>query len=451
MKRILLVGMCALLALAGACMKPEALAAEAPVPTVAATAVPSPTPDATPEPAPTATPVPTTIPEPEPTRITVMAVGDLMCLKAQLGAAHRGGGYSFDYAFAGVKEIISSADLAIGNLETLIAQGHPYTTSSSDDSEEAPGETAGEQPSEDPGGSGGGDGDGGAVAGCVPGSLLLDIALEYGTWAERRPLLKNPRINGPEEYLSAVAGAGFDVLVTANNHTYDYGVDGIQKTIEKLDAYSVHHTGTYASDEDRAPLIIDVQGIKIGILAYTGHVNGGARSKLIDRYDKDTAAAAIAAAKEAGADFTIVYMHWGTENTRKVTSAQKKMAQHLAEAGADLILGSHPHCVQEMALIETESGSVPVVYSLGNFISSMSARPMNRDGVIFKLVLEKNHVTGAVTLGPLSYIPTYCTRTDGGSFAVVSADAASAEGSSALTKSRERTIGVLGKDIAQPE
>ena len=194
-------------------------------------------------------------------------------------------------------------------------------------------------------------------------------------------------------------------------------MDGITKTMEKLDAYSVYHTGAYAAEEDKAPLVVDVQGIKIGIVAYTDMVNRSGNSALINRYDNEKVAADIAATREAGADFIIVYMHWGTENTHKVTSRQKKLAQHLADLGgrSDPRLASALHA-DIRHLLETERGSVPVVYSLGNFVSSMSGRTINRDGVIFKFVLQKNNVTGLVTLGPLSYIPTYCTRTGGGSF-----------------------------------
>ena len=450
MKRIVLVVMmCCLLTAFCACQDLLAAGVETPTPTAART----------PDPTPSPTPIPTTLaeetptPTPAPTRITVMAVGDLMCLGAQLSAAYSGGEYSFDYAFAEVKDTLSSADLTIGNLETLIAEGHPYTSISSGDDDEEPSASPETSESTEPSETTGGSDDGGEV-GFIPGDTFADIGWQSTQTTQRQPLLASPRINGPETYLSAVVGAGFDVLTTANNHINDYGTDGIQKTMDQLDAYGMQHTGAYASEEDKVPLIVDVQGIKIGIIAYTDFVNRSGNSDLIDTYNADAVAADIAAAKEAGADFTIVYMHWGTENTHTVTRRQRSIAQHLADSGADLILGAHPHCTQEFELLETESGTVPVIYSLGNFVSSMAGRTINRDGVILKFVLEKDNVTGETTLGPLSYIPTYCTKTSGGSFAVLPADEASIVDSpyaSALQKSRERTIDVLGTEIATPE
>lgn len=446
MKRILLVVMCGLLALLCACQISSVAAEPTPTP-VAATPAPDPTPTA--EPIPTTAPDPTPTPTPAPTQITVMAVGDVMCLGAQLSAAHRGGGYNFDYAFAQVKDILSSSDLAIGNLETLIAEGHPYTAiASGDDEEPTPTPGGSTEPSESPS----------EPTGSAEPPIVSqgDIAFQHETWSQRQPLLDGPRINGPETFLSAVVGAGFDVLTTANNHINDYGVDGIEKTLARLDAYTIPHTGAYATEEEKAPLIVEVQGIKIGIVAYTDHLNrsAGGNKALIDLYDADKVAADIAAAKEAGADFTIVYIHWGTENTHSVNRQQRKMAQATADAGADLILGSHPHCLQEFELLETEHGTVPVIYSLGNFVSSMAGRSMNRDGMILKFVLEKDNVTGETTLGPMSYIPTYCMNTDAGSFAVLPADLgaiASSEYASKLESSRNRTIDVLGEEIATPE
>lgn len=461
MKRILLVVMSGLLVFLCACQSPLAVIAT-PAPTAAMTAAPDATPTA--DPTPTAAPDPTPTPTPAPVRITVMAVGDVMCLGAQLNAAHGGGGYNFDYAFAEVKDILSSADLAIGNLETLIADGHPYTAIASDDDEEptpTPGDGTEPTPSDSttpsesaPVPETSENGGEPTQAAFGPGSVMADVALQHETWSSCQPLLDSPRINGPESFLSAVVGAGFDVLTNANNHIFDYGVDGIKKTLERLDSYGIPHTGAYTSEEEKAPLIVEVQGIKIGIVAYTDHVNRGGNKALMNLYDADAVAADIAAVKEAGADFTIVYMHWGTENTHSVNRKQRNIAQHIADSGADLILGSHPHCLQEFELLDTEDGQVPVIYSLGNFVSSMASRSMNRDGMILKFVLEKDIVTGETTLEPMSYMPTYCMNTDAGGFTVLPADLASiaqSEYASKLESSRSRTIDVLGEEIATPE
>ena len=143
MKRVLLVMACFCLLLATGCQSASETAVVSTY-TPAPTHTPAPTPTPTPEP--TAEPTPT--PAPEPTRVTIMAVGDLLCLSAQLSAAKSGGEYNFDYCFEPVKDTISSADLAIGNLETLLADGYPYTASSSDNvvPTPTPGESASAEP-----------------------------------------------------------------------------------------------------------------------------------------------------------------------------------------------------------------------------------------------------------------------------------------------------------------
>jgi poly-gamma-glutamate synthesis protein (capsule biosynthesis protein) len=280
---------------------------------------------------------------------------------------------------------------------------------------------------------------------------------EDGNTIEKTVQSGSTRINAPASFLDAALDCGFDVLTNANNHIYDRGTDGIVKTLEELDTRGVPHTGAYAAEGDKVPLIVDVEGIHIAIFAYTDILNnspGSSNTYMIDRYSEELVAADMAAAEEAGADYTIVCIHWGIENTHSENSAQRRMAEFIANAGADIILGSHPHATQPVALIATERGEdVPVVYSMGNFISSMP-RTMNKDSVIMRLALEKEHETGTTSLTGLSYIPTLCTSTSGGGFAALTADLASIEASSSpsqLSKSRARTIDVLGDTIAIPE
>lgn len=388
---------------------------------------PIPTPEPTPEPTPAPTikpikttePDPTPTPIPEPTQINVLAVGDLLCLNAQLSCARSGGEYQFDYCFKEIKDKISAADLAIGNLETLVAEDYPVT-------------------------------------GPVPTKEII-VTPEDGT--EPYPTTTragNTKINAPESFLSAVVNCGFDVLTNANNHIYDHKSKGIIQTIEKLDKYNVHYTGAYVTEEDKKPLIVDVKGIKIAILAYTDILNckpGKSDAFMIDRYDDELVANDIAQAKQDGADFTIVCVHWGTEHTHRPNRGQRKKAEFIANGGADLILGSHSHCTQPFEYIETDRGNVPVIYSLGNFISSMG-KTIHNDGVVVHFVLEKEHVSNSTSLIQLSYTPTLCTNTDTGRFVILPADLESISNSdspSRLEKSRNRTIKVLSDTVAVPE
>lgn len=411
MKKVISVAVCIFLLVFTGCdaVYTSAITALPPSPSVQA---PAPSPVATPSP--TATPLPT--PKPAPTRITVMAAGDLLCLYAQLCAAHKDGAYQFDYCFDKIKAKVSSADLAIANFETLVVPGQALTKSLPD------------PPPEDPSGSG------------------SDEPYKHG----------NTRMNAPETYLSAVVNCGFDVLTNANNHAGDQKPEGIVSTLQMLDKYGMKHTGAYAAQGDKKPLIVDVKGIHIAILAYTDLLNhnlGKNNAFMVDRYKEELVTTDIAAAKAAGADFTIVCVHWGKENTHRPNSRQEKVAAFIANAGADIILGSHSHCSQPFASIETPHGKVPVIYSLGNFVSSMGSN-INRDSLLLSLVLEKDNEKNTTSLVELKYMPTYCANTQEGNFVVLPADMQSiaASGSAGpLEASRKRTIEVLSNTVAIPE
>ncbi|MGI5919888.1 MAG: CapA family protein [Christensenellales bacterium] len=470
MKRILVVVLSLLMLVTAGCQAvPEPIVVTETVPTD----TPAPTP--TPTPVPTPTPMPTPTPVPEPTRATIMVVGDLLCLGAQISVAKKGSSYEFDYCFDEIRDTISSADLAIGNLETLVAEGYPYTSTSSKKSsptpepsdsvapetpeEPEPSNSVAPETPEEPAASSPTEGEATPSSAGLTALISLSAtapALETEMPAASSSSSGNPRINAPKSFLTAVLGAGFDVLTNANNHIYDYGAEGLIKTMNKLDEYGVPHTGAYAKPEDKKPLIVDVKGIKLGALAYTNVLNNKPNSRnayMVDRYKEELVAADIQAAREAGADFIIVCVHWGNEHTHKPTSGQRKMAAFIANAGADIILGAHPHCTQPFESIETERGAVPVLYSMGNFISSMG-QTIHKDGVIVSMVLEKAADTGETKLADLSYIPTLCAESDKGRFVVYPADAASLKGSpieSRLAASRKRTIDVLTENVARAQ
>lgn len=326
----------------------------------------------------------------------ILAVGDIMCLYAQLGAAKSSGSYNFDYCYDMVRDKISGADLAVGNFETLVAPGYPYTQNNQNG---------------------------------------------------------NPKMNAPLSFLNAAAGGGFDVLTNANNHILDRKADGINKTIANINKYNLKHTGAYAAGETRSQLIVNVKGINVAILAYTDIINNSGKAAMVDRYSAAKLNADIDAVKKAGADFIIVSMHWGTERTHKVTSTQKKQAAYIAKAGADIIIGSHPHCVQGSASIATDHGSVPVFYSLGNFVSSMGAT-MCKDSMMVNISIEKDTGTGKTSIAKLTYTATYCTGSGGKNYVILPADLDSIANSSKaqiLKNSRARTINIVGTNVASPE
>lgn len=271
-----------------------------------------------------------------PARITLLFVGDLMQHKAQLDAARTDKGtYDYSSCFSLVKEQISKADLAIANLEVTIG-GKPY---------------------------------GGYPAFCAP-----------------------------DEYLFAVKEAGFDVLLTANNHCLDRGKKGLERTILMLDSLRIPYTGTYRNKEERLkryPLLIDKNGFRIALLNYTYGTNGIKPSapNIVNYIDKEIIRQDIDTARSWQPDAIIACMHWGIEYQSLPNREQRQLADWLLKQGVTHIIGSHPHVIQPMELRTDSITGLQhvVVYSLGNFISNMSK--VNTDGgLLFTLELEKDTV-----------------------------------------------------------
>lgn len=289
----------------------------------------------------------------------IIAVGDLLCLNSQLAYAHSGGGYDFNYVFNEVRGDLNSCDLAIGNLETCLA-----------------GEAAG-------------------LTTPVKREPVLDKKGEPVLDENGDPKMKTvalPKINAPLSFADAIKGAGFDFLVTANNHTMDRGNVGVSATISALNERGLKFTGT-SDDGDRHISINDLNGIRTCILSYTMFLNSGnqapASKDTVNLYSKSACDADIAAAREQGAEYIIVYIHWGDEN-RPVNGTQRETAQEIVDLGADLILGSHPHVLQSAEYLRSsvDRKKVLCVYSLGNFISSM-ATSANKDTVTLHIKLRR--------------------------------------------------------------
>ncbi len=186
-----------------------------------------------------------------------------------------------------------------------------------------------------------------------------------------------PRFASPVELGQAVMDAGFNVIVTANNHMLDKNDDGIVDTVNYWKDKPVIQVGADLSENDGMDIaVFEQDGFKIALLAYTDVINGAPSSvnnsdyAKYTYYNEKTAKKQIEAAGEI-ADFVIVSMHWGDEDEFDADSSQKKIAEKLAEYGADAIIGHHPHVVQTIEWIETENGKTLCVYSLGNFLSTM--------------------------------------------------------------------------------
>lgn len=272
-------------------------------------------------------------------RVTLLFVGDLMQHKAQIDAARTAQKiYDYSPCFTLVKEQISRADLAIGNLEVPIG-GKPYA---------------------------------GYPAFCAP-----------------------------DEYLYAIRDAGFDILLTANNHCLDRGKKGLERTILMLDSLRIPYTGTYRNEKERTeryPLLIHKNGFRIAFLNYTYGTNGvkATPPNIVNYIDKKIMLKDIHTARAWQPDVIIACMHWGNEYQSLPSSDQRQLADWLLKQGVTHIIGSHPHVIQPMEL-RTDSitgNQHAVVYSLGNFISNMSKA--NTDGgAIFTMELEKDTIISA--------------------------------------------------------
>ena len=179
-----------------------------------------------------------------------------------------------------------------------------------------------------------------------------------------------------------VASLDMQVLSTANNHTFDRGIEGINSTLDFFDSTDIVTVGTYRSQQDReTPRIVEKNGIKFGFLAYTlstnqivpqqyrnlvGLYRNPETRKVTDEYK--TLVANEMSVLRPQVDVLVVMMHWGTEFTFEPNSEQKEMAKFLNENGADIVYGSHSHSVQPIEIIGNDHKTL-VYYSLGNFAS----------------------------------------------------------------------------------
>lgn len=196
-----------------------------------------------------------------------------------------------------------------------------------------------------------------------------------------------PTFNTPAEIANDLVDIGFDVVSLANNHILDMREEGLLNTINYWRELPVLTVGAYLDDDDAASIrVLERNGVKIAFLAYTYGANGRTVSKdspLIVSFYKDPDKKSqtygeiyeerliddVAAARNC-ADVVVVSIHWGNEDTQKISGEQKKVAAILCDAGADVILGHHPHVLQSIEYIESSDGthSTLCAYSLGNFL-----------------------------------------------------------------------------------
>ena len=258
------------------------------------------------------------------------------------------------------------------------------------------------------------------------------------------PYQGNPSFNTPDSFADTLAATGFDMLLTANNHCADTTATGIVRTLEQLRSRNLATVGTQKDSGEQDFLVIEVNGIRLGITCYTyatdetddgrpslnrnsflakaGIVNYFMENKL-DRFYGE-AEAQLNAMRQQGVDAILFYIHWGVEYETEENELQNKMAQKLCDMGVDVIIGGHPHVVQPMELLQSTKDPTHrtvCIYSLGNVVSNQRegidesfAGGFTEDGVIFNVTFEK-YSDGTVAIAGVDVLPTWVNMhtTDG--------------------------------------
>lgn len=287
--------------------------------------------------------------------LTICIFGDIMMHSDQISKARKSDGeYDFSPYFKFLEDRIREADIAVANMEFTLA-GEPYTG--------------------------------------------------------------YPCFSAPDTLASYLADCGFDVFLAANNHIFDKGTKGAERTIgiyrRLAESMGIQFTGIAGNAEESEannPLMLRRKGISIALINLTYGTNLGLgtswpKTNYIGERDKN--AKAFSTARTNGADYIIALPHWGPEYQLKHSKSQEETARWLAGHGADFIIGAHPHVVQDTGTI----GNTPVVYSLGNAVSNMSAANTQLELMAtIRIVRQEN---GDLTALPLELDYLWCSRPGG--------------------------------------
>lgn len=246
-----------------------------------------------------------------------------------------------------------------------------------------------------------------------------------------------PSFNCPDGIVSSLKEIGLDMLLTANNHTYDTQTTGFFRTQQVLKENGMDHIGTKPTAEDDDYIIKEIDGIRIGMICYTysnlhqdtGKValNGGAPlpdnvAPLINTFlpsdvqgFSDDLEADIADMRADGAEAIVLYIHWGVEYQLKQNYEQEALAQAACDLGVDVIVGGHPHVIQPIDLLTSttdENHKTVCLYSTGNALSNQRRENMRldtghtEDGIFFSFSFAK-YSDGTVRLENVELLPLW--------------------------------------------
>ena len=262
--------------------------------------------------------------------LSLLIAGDLMQHMPQIKSARQSNG-SYDYGecFAGIKAEVERADIAIANFETTLA-GQPYSG--------------------------------------------------------------YPQFSAPDDFLSAVQSAGFDIMLTANNHCVDTRRKGLERTLTMMDSLGMAHLGTYRTLDERErtyPYLIEKNGLRIVLLNFTYDTNGipVPQPCHVNLMDTLEITADLDKARQMKPDAIIALPHWGIEYQTLPSKEQREMAAWLLSHGVDHIIGGHPHVAQPLEL--RNDGRNLVAWSMGNLVSNQS-KPNTYGGYMVRLDITKS-------------------------------------------------------------
>lgn len=339
----------------------------------------APTTEATTEPTTQPTTIPTEPPVVKESTATIGATGDILLhdLVIKSGYDEATGTYNYDEIFTYFSQYVSQVDYAVANLEVTLCGN--------------------------------------------------DNGYDYKGY---------PCFNSPDAIVDALKTAGFDMLLTANNHTYDTRNKGLIRTQEVIDDRGLNRIGTRLTADAKNYTVADVNGIKIGMINYTYNtsqdsdgtisLNGitltNADSQLVNSFNYnqlDSFYEKLSGEMEAmyaeGAQAIVVYIHWGDEYQTSPNSYQTRIAQQLCNMGVDVIVGNHAHVPQPVELLTSETDEDQkclCLYSTGNSISNIYRGnfPVNtEDGMLFSFTFAK-YSDGTVVLESAEVLPTWVYR-----------------------------------------
>lgn len=244
-----------------------------------------------------------------------------------------------------------------------------------------------------------------------------------------------PTFCSPDAIADALKENGIDMCLLANNHIYDGGDEGLQRTMEVLDKDGILYTGARKKADDKNYVVKDINGIKVGFFNYVFEteevggqktINGIAvsdeSSDLINTFKEadpqslyDDVKQILSDMKDEGVEYTVACMHWGVEYQTEESSDQDEIAQKLCDMGVDALIASHPHVIEPVDLLTSSDGDHQMVcaYAIGNHLSNQRTEYMegltngySEDGMMVKLTIKRD-AKGNITLDGADFTPTW--------------------------------------------